>query len=114
MHHALILLVRGLAAGCLVLLFSAAAETVRPRSAAGVLSAAPSVALASLAITVLDRSAATAALAALGMIGGGVAMVFCCLAGTDSVRRFKAARGSVVIVAAWMLAAAGIEAGLLR
>jgi hypothetical protein len=98
----------------MVVAFSLIAETLRPKSLAGVHSAAPAVALASLSITIVAEGPSTAALAALGMIGGAVAMVICCLAGADSVRAFKATRGSLFIVGSWVATAVGIEAGLLR
>ena len=68
-------LVRFLLGGSAVCLFAAIGDVARPKSFAGVFGAAPSVALATLALTVHVQGAAYAALEARSMIMGAVALL---------------------------------------
>lgn len=62
------LLLRFLIGGSVVSLFAIAGDVFRPKSFAGLFGAAPSVALATLALTVWQRSAGSAALAWLLLV----------------------------------------------
>jgi hypothetical protein len=68
------LILKALIGGVFVVLFSIVAAAIRPRRLASVTSAAPSVALASLVITVLTTTAVIARSLAIGMIGGAVGL----------------------------------------
>lgn len=114
MSAVLVLLLKALAGGALVVAFSLVSEMVHPKSFAGIFSAAPSIALASLAIIVVTKGAHEATLQAGGMVIGAVAMVFCCLVGIDAIKRLRALRGSAAAVAAWLVVAIGTGAVLLR
>jgi uncharacterized membrane protein (GlpM family) len=109
-----LLALRGLVGGVFVVLFSLLGELLRPKSFAGILTAAPSVALASLLITGLSRSEAVVWSSALGMTAGAVALIAACLVGIVAVRRFRALRGALGAVMVWLLVAVGLYAAVLR
>lgn len=94
---------KALAGGSLVVAFSGLGDVLKPKAFAGLFGAAPSVALASLAVTVLTSGPAKAAVSARGMIAGAVGMVAYCIAATILVRRFGALGGSVLAWVAWVV-----------
>jgi hypothetical protein len=114
MDQALVLFVKGLIGGCVVTAFSVIGAVMRPRKAAGITSGAPSVAIASLAVTSLATGAAAAATQALGMIAGAAALVMWCLCGLDAVKRFGARKGSALATVAWLGTSVGLWAAALR
>lgn len=105
-----LLLIKALAAGTLVCTFAAIGELLRPRGLAGIFAAAPSVALASLAVTVVGTGTAMAALSAAAMVAGAAALCTYCLVGLESVKRFGAMRGSIVAIVAWLAVAIALWA----
>jgi hypothetical protein len=64
-----------LAGALFVTLFAVIAETISPKQLSGVFGAAPSVALASLVVTLLTAGTTTAEAATFGMISGAIAMI---------------------------------------
>jgi hypothetical protein len=96
-----------MAGGAFVVLFAFVSDVLRPKTFAGIFSAAPSVAMAGLVITALGDGGGKAATYATGMIGGAVAMVACCIAATFVVKRFGAVAGSALAWLVW-LAVAGV------
>jgi uncharacterized membrane protein (GlpM family) len=89
MHNLPELIGRFLIGGAFVSLFAAIAEVFRPKSFAGLFGAAPSIALATLAITIGERGKAYAAVETHFMIFGAIA--FCCyaMAACWILRRYK-------------------------
>jgi hypothetical protein len=74
------LLIRFLLGGSAVCLFAAIGDVARPKSFAGVFGAAPSVALATLALTIHAKGAEYTALEARSMAIGAVALlVYTCI-----------------------------------
>jgi uncharacterized membrane protein (GlpM family) len=69
------LVFKALAGACFVTLFALIAETISPKQLSGVFGAAPSVALASLVVTLVTAGTSTAEAATFGMIGGSIAMI---------------------------------------
>ncbi len=69
------LLVRFLVGGAMVSFFSALGEVFKPRSFAGIFGAAPSVALATLALAFISQGPPYVAQSARAMIAGAVAML---------------------------------------
>jgi uncharacterized membrane protein (GlpM family) len=67
-------LVRFLIGGLAVSFFAALADVLRPRSFAGLFGAAPSIALATLVLTVSQRGAAFAAVEGRSMMAGAIAL----------------------------------------
>ena len=113
MHDVLILLAKGLAGGMLVVAFAVMCEGLSPKRFAGLFSAAPAVALASLTITVLDKGAHDAHESAVGMIAGGVGMVAYAAAVVPLLRRMRAIRAAGAGLGAWLLIAALVALPLL-
>jgi hypothetical protein len=110
----LILAAKALAGGTLVCAFAAIGEFLRPRGLAGIFAAAPSVAIASLAVTSAASGAESAATQATAMVAGAAALATYCLVGIESVKRFGAMRGSIAAMVAWFAVAAGLWAVVLR
>ncbi len=69
------LFIRFIVGGTVVSLFAALGALVKPQRFAGLFGAAPSVALASLALAVADQGRQYAALEARSMIAGALALV---------------------------------------
>jgi Protein of unknown function (DUF3147) len=112
MHEVGILAVRGLAGGALVVAFALVSELVKPKAFAGLFASAPSVAIASLAITVIAESAKKAQDASMGMVIGGVAMVAGCVVAVGVIPRLHAFGGSLLAIAGWTIAALGLYFGV--
>jgi hypothetical protein len=103
-----ILALRGLAGGSLVVLFALVSELLKPKAFAGLFAAAPSVAVASLAITVIADSASQAREASVGMVVGAVGLAACCVVAVGAIPRLRAFRGSLVAMAAWAVTGLGL------
>jgi Protein of unknown function (DUF3147) len=99
-------LVKALAGGLFVLAFAALAQMIMPKRFAGVFSAAPSVALGSLLVTVAFKGPHDVALAGRGMIVGAVAFVAYCLAAVPMIKAWGAWRGSGAALGVWVAVAA--------
>jgi uncharacterized membrane protein (GlpM family) len=108
----LLLGVRVIAGGALVAAFAMLSDTLKPKMFAGLFSAAPSVATASLLVTGLAMGAEKDALYARGMVAGAIGLVCYSIAAALLVKHFKAVTGSVVAWAAWVVPA-GIAYWLL-
>ena len=103
-----VLALRGLAGGTLVVVFALMGELTSPKAFAGLFSSAPSVALASLAITVAADGVANARADCVGMVVGAVGMSACCVLAAVAVPRFRAMWGSAMAWAAWAAAGLGL------
>ncbi|HEY3731007.1 MAG TPA: DUF3147 family protein [Steroidobacteraceae bacterium] len=104
------LLIRVLIGGAIVSAFALAGDIFKPKSFAGLFAAAPSVALASLGLTILNDGAAYAAVEARSMAIAAVAFFFyarCCayLMGTRHLTALSATLCSLPVWAAvsWAL-----------
>lgn len=104
----MVLGVKALAGGAFVVLFSLVSSVLGPKMFAGLFSAAPSVALASLLVTSLQKGPAAARPSALGMAVGSAGMLAYCLCAYFLVRRLGALAGSVAAWGVWLLVAAGL------
>ncbi|HXR64357.1 MAG TPA: DUF3147 family protein [Ktedonobacteraceae bacterium] len=89
--------------GLLVCLFALISQVCEPKQFAGLFSAAPSVLLAGLVLTLLLKGAASATLTAEGAIAGAVGMIFYCLIATRAIERYKALLGSSVSLIGWLV-----------
>jgi len=110
------LLYRFLAGGLIVSLFAAIGSVVKPKSFAGLFGAAPSVALATLGLTILADGKLYAAQEARSMIGGAIAFFFYASAVKWLIFRFKfhAISASIFAMAVWLAFAIGIWFFVLR
>lgn len=103
-------LARFVAGGLLVCLFALVAEVSQPKQFAGLFSAAPSVLVAGVALTLLTKGAASAILTAEGAIAGAVGMIVYCLVAVPAIQRHKVLGGSILSLAAWFLVSFGVFA----
>lgn len=104
------LVYRFLAGGLIVSLFATIGGVLRPKSFAGLFGAAPSVALATLGLTIFADGKLYAAQEARSMIAGALGFCFYALAVIWIICRFKlhAISASVSAIAVWLLFAIGI------
>jgi hypothetical protein len=105
---------RFLAGGLVVSVFAALADTIRPKSFAGLFGAAPSIALATLLITLSQKSASFAAIEGRSMIVGGFALaaysqVVCLLLKKFSLSSWTATMSALTV---WFSVAFGVSAAL--
>src|SRR5579862_3756588 len=103
-----VIALRGLAGGALVVAFALVGEVTSPKAFSGLFSSAPSVAVASLLITLMSESASTARAGTMGMVVGAVGMAACCVVAAAGVPRLGALAASGVAWAAWAAAALGL------
>jgi uncharacterized membrane protein (GlpM family) len=108
-----ILAVKGLVGGGLVVGFALLSAGLLPKRFAGLFSAAPAIAIASLAIVLLDKGAHEAHENAAGMIAGGAGMVAYAAAAIPLLRPFRASAAAVLALIAWTGAAALVAIPLL-
>jgi hypothetical protein len=102
---------RFLIGGLVVSAFAILGDAVRPKSFAGLFGAAPSVALASLGLTIFQKGAAVAAAETGSMVWGAVALfgysVTVCLLLMG--RRWKALPATIGALLLWLALAIGLQ-----
>jgi len=98
------LICRFLIGGAFVTAFALIGDILHPKSFAGLFSAAPSVALATLGLTIFDSGKAYAALEARSMIGGAAAFFVYAAIVSRITMRYKTAAlwTSVAVIPAWL------------
>jgi uncharacterized membrane protein (GlpM family) len=102
--------------GTIVSIFAVIADVLRPKGFAGLFSAAPSVALATLGLTLLSEGKLYAAVEAKSMIAGAAAFLLYTVGCVYfiGVRHFKAAPATFALLAVWALGAFGLWSLWLR
>lgn len=113
MHDVVILAIKGLLGGTLVLAFALLSQSLDPKRFAGLFSAAPAVALAGLAVTLLDKGAHDAHQSSAGMIAGAAGMAVYAAAVIPLLRRTRAAVASMAALGVWAAVAAVVAVPLL-
>ena len=113
MHEVVILAIKGLLGGTLVLAFALLSQGLEPKRFAGLLSAAPAVALAGLAVTLLDKGAHDAHQASAGMVAGGVGMIAYAATVIPLLKRTRASVASMAVLGVWTVVAAVVAVPLL-
>ncbi|KYG21413.1 hypothetical protein SE92_15050 [Bradyrhizobium sp. AT1] len=105
--------VRFVAGGLIVSAFAIAGDMLRPKSFAGLLGAAPSVALATLSIAIVQHGPQYAAAESWTMIYGAVALGCYSLAVCHLLMRFRlgALPATILAFAVWIVIAFGLLAG---
>jgi hypothetical protein len=98
-------LLKACAGGLFVLLFAALAEMLTPKRLAGVLSAAPSVALGSLLVTATLSTSADMAMAAGGMRAGALAFTVYCLVAASLMKIWRAWPSALAALGVWLVVA---------
>jgi hypothetical protein len=107
---------RFLAGGIAVSAFAALGDSLRPKSFAGLFGAAPSVALATLLITLSQKGAPFAAVEGRSMIVGALALaayswVVCVLLKRFLLSSWTATMAALVV---WFVVALGVSAALFQ
>ena len=102
--------VRFLIGGIVVSLFSILADVLRPKSFAGLLGAAPSIALATLGLTIRNNGKAYAAVEARSMILGAVAFLVYAFLVSWLLRRYRPAAMTAALAAmpVWFVVSLGL------
>lgn len=98
---------RVLAAGVLVCVFAVVGELTKPKQVAGIFSAAPSVALASLLVLLLAGRRLELESGLRAMTAGAVAFVAGTAGAALAIRRMGAVAASAIEIATWLVVAAG-------
>lgn len=107
-------ILRFIAGGVIVSAFAILGDMLRPKSFAGLLGAAPSVALATLGIAVVQHGPHYAAAEGWSMIYGAAALACYSIAVCHLLMRFRLAAlpATTIASAAWLAVAFGLLAGL--
>lgn len=96
---------RALLGGIMVLAFALVSEMFSPKRFSGIFSAAPSVALGSLAVTLVAKSASDVAAAGEGMLVGAIALLLYCLVAVPALRSAGAVKGAGLALVVWCVVA---------
>jgi hypothetical protein len=104
------ILIRFLIGGTVVSLFAVLGDVLRPKSFAGLFGAAPSIALATIGLTILQDGKAYAALECRSMILGAVAFFAYALLVGWVLRRYRphALFASLALMPAWFAISFGL------
>ena len=110
------MLFRFVVGGLVVSIFSALGDVLKPKSFAGLFGAAPSVALATLGLTIASNGVAYAAVEARSMIGGAVALFVYAFSVAWVIFRYKRSAPLVtaVLLCLWLATALGAWALFLK
>ena len=110
MHGVISLLIRFLIGGAMVCAFSLLGDIFRPKSFAGLFGAAPSVALATLLLSIATSGKAYAALEGRSMMAGALAFfVYATAVGFIMMRhKTSALWTTVALIPAWLGCALGL------
>lgn len=100
-------LVQALAGGVLVVVFALMGQVLEPKRFAGIFSAAPSIAIAGLAVTVLAVGDGPAARAAHGMLFGAAGFVAFSVLVRPLIGRMSVVPASLLGCVAWTVVAVG-------
>jgi hypothetical protein len=105
-------LVRFFAGGLVVSIFAVSGDILRPKSFAGLFGAAPSVALATLGIAVVQHGVNYAAIQSRSMMWGAVALSCYCVLVCQLLMRARMAAlpATLLSLAAWLIVALGLHA----
>jgi hypothetical protein len=103
--------VRFFAGGLIVSLFAVLGDVLRPKSFAGLLGAAPSVALATLGIAVFQHGSAYGATQAGTMMYGAIALAVYSFIVCQLLMRFKwsALASTLMALVVWLVVAVGLH-----
>jgi hypothetical protein len=110
------IVIRFLVGGVFVSAFALMGSVLKPKSFAGLFGAAPSVALASLALTISKEGKAYAATEARSMIAGAVALLVYCAFVIFLLKRTRrhTLAATLFAVVAWFGVAFAVWGGLLK
>jgi hypothetical protein len=103
-------IVRFLVGGAVVSAFAMLGDVLRPKSFAGLFGAAPSVALATLAIAIYQHGAGYAAVQSQSMMAGAIALVLYSIVVRHLLvrARLRALSATLLAIAVWLIASFGL------
>lgn len=107
LHDVALLAAKGVMGGLLVSIFAVIGHALRPKWFAGLFGAAPSVALASLFLTVVDKGNHVASIAGAGMCFGAAGFVVFGVCVRPLLGRYHAVLATSLSCLAWILVAVG-------
>jgi len=110
---AVAVIVKALAGGLLVVVFSLLSESLQPKRFAGLFGAAPAVAIAGLAVTLVSKGVVDARDGSLGMIAGCFGMAAYACAAVLLLKRMPPIVASVAGLAVWLGIAVAVAVPLL-
>jgi hypothetical protein len=110
------IIVRAVLGGVVISAFAIMGDLLQPKSFAGLFGAAPSLALASLALTVIHRGSVYASVEARSMILGAVAFfIYASVVSRVMIRqKWAALPVASIFLVLWLVSALGLWYGLLR
>ena len=110
------ILFRFIIGGLVVSLFAAFGDAVKPKSFAGLFAAAPSVAMATLGLTIMTEGKLFVAAETRSMIFGALSLFLYAAAAIRLMMKYKldAAPAAISALAVWMICALGTWYALLR
>ena len=110
------LLIRFMAGGLVVSVFAMLGDVFRPKSFAGLFSAAPSIALATVGLTIAHEGSRYASVEARSMVLGAVAFFLYASAVSWVLMRYRpsALKTSVALLPLWLTGSLGLWLLLLR
>lgn len=106
-------LAKALAGGSLVMVFALLSESLKPKRFAGLLGAAPAVAIAGLAVTLVSKGVLDAKDGSLGMIAGSVGMFAYAAATVVLLKHARPITAAVAGLAVWLAASVAVAIPLL-
>lgn len=112
MKEAGLVALRALNGGLFVVLFSLLGTVLRPKRFAGLFGAAPSIALANLAVVSASAGASVAAVECRSMLYGAAGFVAYCAVESALLTRLHAAAASALSCSAWVAVAVGLYLGI--
>jgi Protein of unknown function (DUF3147) len=97
------IIIRFLVGGVAVSLFAALGDSLRPKSFAGLFGAAPSIALATLTLALVQKPASYAAIECRSMLFGACGLLFYCVAVGRMLNqgKMRALQSSVLALPIW-------------
>jgi hypothetical protein len=93
--------------------FALLSEGLSPKRFAGLFSAAPAVAIASLTIVLLDKGPYDAHKNSLGMLAGAAGMIVYAATAVPLLRRVGAGRAALTALVVWFLVAGAVAVPVL-
>ena len=108
-------IIRFVVGGVIISLFASLGDVIKPKGFAGLFGAAPSVALATLGLTVINQGKEFASIEARSMIVGAIAFVLYAITCVYlmGVKRMKASYAALGALSIWGLSVWGLWAAFL-
>lgn len=106
-HDVAVVAIKALLGGTMVTFFAVVGRVLRPKWFAGLFAAAPSVAVASLAVTVVDKGHHDAAVAAYAMVFGAIGFVAFSICVRPLLAKTRATAATSISCAIWVAVAVG-------